>query len=135
VKVTTDPPGAELTLEGDPDQRCQSPCMFSLTPSRNVIHSHLDSFKDEMRIIQVKSGSDNNVHIPMAQEFGFVELSASQPQTVVLLDGKPASGQVPVKLRVPVGRYEIRAVREGKTVNTRQLEVRPASMIQVALDQ
>ena len=32
VKVTTDPPGAELTIDGDAEQHCQSPCVLSLPP-------------------------------------------------------------------------------------------------------
>ena len=33
VKVTTEPPGAELTIDGDAEQHCQSPCVLSLAPA------------------------------------------------------------------------------------------------------
>src|ERR1019366_4669998 len=56
VKVTTEPPGAELTVDGDPDQHCQSPCVLSLAPARKMIHVQLEGFRTENRVVDVQAG-------------------------------------------------------------------------------
>ena len=122
VKVTTEPPGAELTIDGDAEQHCQSPCVLSLSPSKQMIHVQLDGFRAENRAVDVKPGGSEIV-VMLEQEFGFVEFKGSQGDTPIVYDGRQVAPQVPATVRVPVGKYEIRTMQDGKIVNRQDVEV------------
>ena len=126
VKVTTEPPGAELTIDGDAGQHCQSPCVLSLAPGKQTIHVQLDGFRAENRALDVPpAGSD--LAVALEQEFGFVEFKGSPGDAPIVYDGKQVAPQVPATVRVPVGKYEIRAMQDGNILNRQDVEVTPLS--------
>jgi len=122
VKVTTEPPGAELTIDGDAEQHCQSPCVLSLAPAKQMIHVQLDGFRGENRAVDVKPGG-SELAVVLEQEFGFVEFKGSQGETPIVYDGRQVAPQVPATVRVPVGKYEIRTMQDGKIVSRQDVEV------------
>jgi hypothetical protein len=126
VKVTTEPPGAELTVDGDADQHCQSPCVLSLAPARKMIHIQLEGYRTESRVVDVKA-SGSELAVSLQQEFGVVEFQGPQGEVPVVFDGKQVAPQVPATVRVPVGKYEIRTMQEGKIVSRQDVEVTPLS--------
>ena len=126
VKITTEPPGAELTVDGDAAQRCQSPCVLSVAPARQAIHIQLEGYRTEMRAVDVKAGG-TELSITLEHEFGMVEFQGTQGGTPVVFDGKEVAAQVPATVRVPVGKYEIRTMQEGKILNRQDVEVTPLS--------
>jgi tetratricopeptide (TPR) repeat protein len=126
VKVTTEPPGAELTIDGDAGQHCQSPCVLSLAPGKQTIHVQLDGFRAENRALDVPpAGSE--LAVALEQEFGFVEFKGSPGDAPIVYDGKQVAPQVPATVRVPVGKYEIRAMQDGNILNRQDVEVTPLS--------
>jgi tetratricopeptide (TPR) repeat protein len=126
VTVTTEPPGAELTVDDDTDQHCQSPCVLSLAPARKMIHIQLEGYRTESRAVDVKAGG-SEVAVALQQEFGVVEFQGPQGEVPVVFDGKQVAPQVPATVRVPVGKYEIRTMQEGKIVSRQDVEVTPLS--------
>jgi hypothetical protein len=122
VTVTTEPPGAALTVAGDAEQHCQSPCVLSLPAGPRLLHIQLDGFRAEDRKVDVKpAGSE--LAVTLQQEFGVVEFQGSQGATPIVFDGKQVAPQMPATVRVPVGKYEIRTMNEGKIVSRQELEV------------
>jgi len=61
--------------------------------------------------------------VTLQQEFGVVEFQGSQGDTPIVFDGKQVAPQMPATVRVPVGKYEIRTMNEGKIVSRQDLEV------------
>jgi uncharacterized caspase-like protein len=126
VKVSTEPPGAELTIEGDTEQHCQSPCVLSLPPTTQVIHARLDGFRAENRAVEVKpAGSE--LALALEPEFGFVEFKGAQGETPILYDGRQVAQQVPATVQLPVGKYEIRTLQDGKILSRQDVEVTSAA--------
>jgi hypothetical protein len=120
--VTTEPPGAELTVDGDAEQHCQSPCIMSLAAGLQMLHIHLDGFRTEDRKVDVKAAG-GELAVALQQEFGVVEFQGSQGDVPVVFDGRQVAPQVPATVRVPVGKYEIRTMQEGKILNRQDVEV------------
>ena len=56
-------------------------------------------------------------------DFGYVEFNG--PSSPIVFEGTQVV--LPTKLKVPAGKYEIRAVDEGKVVNSQEIEVKPLS--------
>jgi hypothetical protein len=132
-KVTTDPPGANLTVDGDADQRCQSPCVLTLAPGRQVIHAELEGFRPELRLLNV-TAQGGEMNIPLVQEFGFMSFGGASGETPVLLDGVRVGQQVPMKLQLPVGKYEIRTVDAGKIVTRQEVLVKNLGTVEVKVE-
>ncbi len=128
VKVTTDPPGADLTVEGDPEQRCKSPCILTLNASKQTIHANLDGFRPGSGTLNVKPSGDE-LALHLQQETGFLEFDGAGGETAVVVDGKVMSNQVPVKLELPVGKYEIRTVQDGKILAKQDVELKPLTTV------
>jgi hypothetical protein len=109
-------------VDGDAEQHCQSPCVLSLPAGPRLLHIQLDGFRAEDRKVDVKpAGSE--LAVTLQQEFGVVEFQGSQGDTPIVFDGKQVAPQMPATVRVPVGKYEIRTMNEGKIVSRQDLEV------------
>ena len=126
VKVTTEPAGAEITVAGDAEQHCQSPCVLSLPPAARVIHVQMDGFRAEDRPVEIAPGG-SEITVMLQQEFGVVEFQGSQGDTPIVYDGRQVAPQVPASVRVPVGKYEIRTMQDGKIVSRQDVEVTTVS--------
>jgi hypothetical protein len=59
---------------------------------------------------------------------GFVQLDGPQAQTPVLMNGMALARQVPARVPLPVGKYEIRIVDGGKILSRGLVEVTAASV-------
>jgi len=61
--------------------------------------------------------------VALTQEFGTVEFKGLQGETPIVYDGRPVSSSVPGLVKVPVGKYEIRTIQEGKILTRQDVEV------------
>jgi hypothetical protein len=122
LKVTTEPPGAELTVEGDAEQHCQSPCVLSLPPASQTVRIQMDGYRLESRTIDVKPGAPD-LAVVLSQEFGTVEFQGSQGQTPIMFDGRQVAPTVPAMVKVPTGKYEIRTMQDGNILTRQEVEV------------
>jgi hypothetical protein len=123
VKVVTDPPGADISVDEDPEEKCESPCVLTLPSSPRVIRVAMDGYTAVTRNIVPKSTGEQ-VNIPLVQEFGFVMLDGPAGTTPVLLNGELVARQVPWKLQLPTGKYQIRKVQAGKIVSSADVEIK-----------
>jgi tetratricopeptide (TPR) repeat protein len=133
VKVTSEPPGAELTVEGDAEQHCQTPCMLNLPAGRQVVHAQLPGFRMANRILTVAAPSD--LQIELERQLGMVQFDGIQEGTPVLVDGKPAVFQGASKLALGAGTYEVKVVQDGKTLSRQNVEVKDQSTVPVSVKQ
>ena len=135
VKVTTDPPGAELRVEGDAEeQHCKSPCMLSLTAAKHVIKAQIPGFRPESRTV-TPAATGAELEIVMQPQLGYVQFDGLQAGTPVVLDGKPITYQGPAKFSLVAGTYEIRYVREGQVLNRQNVEVKDQGTVELAVKQ
>lgn len=76
----------------------------------------------ETRDIQIKRIGAGQA-LPADTEFGFVQLDGAAGETPVLFNGRTVAQQVPARLQLPVGKYEIRAVKDGQVLSAQVVEV------------
>ena len=134
VKVLTEPSGADLEVEGDPEQVCKSPCVLRLAAARQVIRARLKGFLTATRELQIgASGAD--LQIPLDPEYGFVQFDGLSPAAVVLVNGKQASRAASGRLQLPVGKYSIQVVQAGNVLSKGDLEVTPLTTMTMPVQQ
>jgi hypothetical protein len=75
----------------------------------------------------VPTGDTRNLRLrpDAAEEFGYIQFDGPAGDTPVVFGGKQVV--LPTKLKLPVGKYEIRTVDLGKVVTRQDLEVTPLS--------
>ncbi len=56
-------------------------------------------------------------------EFGYVQLDGAPGETPVIFNGKMIAPQIPVKLQLPVGQYEVRAMQSGQVLSQQTVNV------------
>jgi hypothetical protein len=66
-------------------------------------------------------------------DYGYLQLEGPAGQTQVVLDGRQVAQEVPTKLRLPVGKYEIRAMEGGKVLNSQPLEIKALSTVGISV--
>jgi carboxyl-terminal processing protease len=66
-------------------------------------------------------------------DYGYLQLEGPAGQTQVVLDGRQVAQEVPAKLRLPVGKYEIRAMEGGKVLNSQPLEIKALSTVGISV--
>jgi tetratricopeptide (TPR) repeat protein len=87
-----------------------------------VFHLEINTSTETRDLVIRKIGGDSP-----APPQAYMELDGPASETPVLLDGKVVSRQIPVKLRLPAGKYEIRSVREGRVLNQENVDLQELS--------
>jgi hypothetical protein len=128
VKVSTEPPGADLSVEGDPGQVCQSPCFLTLASTRQVVRARMAGFVAASREIPAGSTAPD-VQIELQPEYGFVQFNGLTDTVSVLVNGKQANRGASGRLQLPVGKYQVQLVEKGKVLSRGDLEITALSTI------
>jgi len=113
VKELTDafPPPAVSTSAPPPPTGAEQVAQLTNNPFQvEVVPSA------ETRDIQIR-------RIGEQPEYGFVQLEGAPGEAPVVFNGKTVARQVPVRLQLPVGKYEIREIKEGQVVGTQSVVV------------
>jgi hypothetical protein len=134
VKVITDPPGAELRVEGDAEQHCKSPCILSVAAQRQVIKAQIPGYRAESRTV-TPDANGASLEIVMQPQLGYVQFDGLQSGTPVMLDGKAVTYQGPARLSLVAGTYEVRFVRDGQVLSRQNVEVKDQGTVAVAVKQ
>jgi len=66
-------------------------------------------------------------------EYGFVELRGSDEKTPVLLGDRVMARELPAKMQLPAGKYEIRMMQGGTLLSSNPLEVAAAKVVTVTI--
>jgi hypothetical protein len=128
VKVSTDPPGADLTIEGDAAQTCQSPCILTLEPARAVVRARMPGYQAAMHEFRPDPAAAE-VQLRLEPEFGFVQFPGLEDSVSVLVNGKPAPRTQAGRLQLPVGKYFVQLVESGKVLSRGDLEITPLTTV------
>ncbi len=128
--LTTDPPGATVTVNGV--FRGRSPIELALPSDRDHLLGLTKlGYSPVSRTIRVTPGRMPALHIPLASEYGSVFLSSRPADARLKVDGKPA-GSATRRLRLTTLAHRLEISRPGYV--TRTLTVTPRLGIAKKLD-
>jgi tetratricopeptide (TPR) repeat protein len=99
-----------------------------LKVAQAFLHVEIVPSEDARDIAIRRIGGADGAAASAAAASGFVQLDGPQAQTPVLMNGMALARQVPARVPLPVGKYEIRIVDGGKIINRETVEVTPASV-------
>jgi len=104
VSITTQPPGAKVTIDNRAESPCQSPCNTVLAPGRHTLTAELKGFDTARRIFTVPD--ERQLTVIMAQSMGVLLVTTEPSGSTVTVDGKQY-GATPLTLRLPTGSHQL----------------------------
>ncbi|MCW5979288.1 MAG: protein kinase [Bryobacteraceae bacterium] len=132
VQIRTDPPGAVVVADRDPELTCRTPCELSLAAGRHVLTFTMAGHRLFPRIIQVPA--DTDVTVTLDRMSGTLAVSSTPAGATIILNGERRAEKTPAMITLPAGKYSIVLMIEGRAPFEDQVEVRDQVMTRVGVD-
>ena len=111
VQFVTEPPNAQLTVDGNPDQSCKTPCLIALSPGRHSLSVHLDGYRPYPRIFTVPE--EREIFLQLSKAGGTLSITSSPPGASIEINGEAQSRRTPAIFDYPPGNYRVKVSRNG----------------------
>jgi serine/threonine-protein kinase len=131
VHIVTAPPGAQISLTGDPEKSCRTPCSLELARGRHTVTAALEGYHTELRILEV-TGDAQELFVSLPQMAGRLRVETDPPGAAILIDGKQQAEVTPATITLPVGSYELVVAKDGKRV-TEKIDVKSGALLKYTL--
>ncbi len=112
VQIVTEPPGANVVIDGNPALACTSPCMQPLPPGRHTLRAEAAGYRTGLRIFNTPS--DTDIFIGLEKPTGKVSVISSPPGASISVNGLEQTRPTPAVLSLPPGEYHIVVARSGR---------------------
>jgi len=111
VQFVTEPPGAQITVDGNGTQVCKTPCIMPLSPGRHAVSVELRGYRPYPRVISVPQDSD--IFLQLAKATGTLSITSNPPGAAIEIDGQTQAKKTPALFDLPPGEYRVRVSRNG----------------------
>ena len=104
VEFLTDPPAAQIVVDGNPSQSCSTPCTLSLPAGRHTLSTDLSGFSRAQRIFTLPQ--DKSLFVPLSRRMGTLVVTSVPSGSTVVVDGRDY-GVTPATLHLPPGEHRL----------------------------
>ena len=111
VQFVTEPPNAQLTVDGNSAQSCKTPCLISLSPGRHSLNVRLDGYRPYPRIFTVPD--EKEIFLQLSKAGGTLSITSSPPGASIEINGEAQSRRTPALFNYPPGNYRVKVSRNG----------------------
>ena len=132
VQIRSDPPGARVSADEDPQLNCETPCELPLSRGRHVITLSMAGHRLTPRIIQVPDVLDLTVNLN--REAGTLAVTSRPPGATITLNGEQQANKTPAMIKLPVGVYKIVLTLEGHPTFQDSVEVKDQVITNIGVD-
>ena len=88
VQFLTDPPGAQVTVDGDPSLACKTPCMLPLGGGRHALTVQLAGYRPYPRVFSVPQ--DGDLFLRLSKTSGTLSITSEPPGATIEVNGDRA---------------------------------------------
>jgi serine/threonine-protein kinase len=111
VQFVTEPPGAQVVVDGDSSQTCRTPCMMPLPSGRHALNVQIAGYRPYPRVFNVPQDSD--IFLQLTKASGTLSITSEPGGAAIDLDGMPQSKRTPALFTLPPGAYHVKVSRSG----------------------
>jgi serine/threonine-protein kinase len=111
VQFLTEPPGAQVTVDGDASLACKTPCMLQLSAGRHAVTVQLAGYRPYPRVFNVPQ--DGDIFLRLSKASGTLSITSNPPDATVEVDGTMQGKRTPAILNLAPGTYHIKVARGG----------------------
>jgi serine/threonine protein kinase len=111
VQFDAEPAGANIVVDSDAAQSCQTPCSLQLTNGRHTLMAALNGYRTEQRIVNVPETL--SINIPLDKRVGTLVLTSDPSGSEIQVDGR-RYGTTPATLRLSPGPHQVSVENGGR---------------------
>jgi serine/threonine protein kinase len=111
VQFLTEPPGAEVTVDGNSSLACKTPCMLLLSGGRHALTIQLAGYRPYPRVFNVPQ--DGDVFLKLSQISGTLNVTSQPAGATIEVNGTMQAQRTPAMFRLAPGTYHIKVARSG----------------------
>jgi len=126
VQVLTDPPGAQVDVDGSPELSCKAPCMLSLTNGRHTLNAQLAGYRAYPRVFNIPQDSD--IFLQLQKAGGTLSVTSSPPGASIEINNEMQPRKTPALFNLAPGTYHVRVARNGASLEF-EAEVRDGAFV------
>ena len=104
VELLSDPPGAKVAVDNNPNMTCASPCTLSLTNGRHTMTAELNGYTVARRIFNVPD--ETSLLVPLSKSVGTLVYTTVPSGSTIFVDGKEY-GHTPTTLQLSLGLHRL----------------------------
>ena len=115
VQFLTDPPGAQVIVDGNSAVTCKTPCMMPLGPGRHALTAQLAGYRPYPRVFSVPQ--DDDLFLQLTKTSGTLSITSEPPGASIELDGTPQGKRTPAMFTLAPGAYHVKVARSGAFID------------------
>jgi hypothetical protein len=115
VQFLTEPPGAQVVIDGNSAATCKTPCVLPLSAGRHALTVQLTGYRPYPRVFNVPQDSD--VFLQLAKVTGTLNVTSEPVGATIDLDGALQSNRTPAIFNLVPGTYHIKVARGGESLD------------------
>ena len=112
LKITTEPPGATVQMDGEVVPGITPMTMPQVKPGQHVLIATSEGWDPATKNVDVVAGKSAKVTLKLKRGMATLNLGVTPADAEVLIDGK-AHGKGPQQLQVPMGEHTLTLRRDG----------------------
>ncbi|HLG98295.1 MAG TPA: protein kinase [Bryobacteraceae bacterium] len=111
VQFVTEPANAQLTIDGNSEQSCKTPCLMSLSPGRHSLSARMEGYRPYPRIFSVPD--EREIFLQLSKAGGTLSITSSPPGASIEINGETQARRTPALFNYPPGNYRVKVSRNG----------------------
>jgi serine/threonine protein kinase len=126
VQFLTDPPGAQVDVDGSAELTCKAPCMLSLTNGRHTLNAQLSGYRAYPRVFNIPQDSD--IFLQLQKAGGTLSVTSTPPGASIEINNEMQPKKTPALFNLAPGTYHVRVARNGASLEF-EAEVRDGAFV------
>ena len=126
AQFLTDPPGAQVDVDGSSDLTCKAPCMLTLPPGRHTLNAQLAGYRSYPRVFNLPQESD--IFLQLSKAGGTLSVTSSPPGASIEINNEMQSKKTPALFNLAPGTYHVRVAKNGASLEF-EAEIRDGAFV------
>jgi serine/threonine-protein kinase len=131
VQFLTEPPGAQVTVDGNSSLGCKTPCMLALSGGRHAVAVQLEGYRPYPRVFNVPQ--DGDLFLRLSKASGTLSITSEPPGATIEVDGTQEGKRTPGVFNLAPGMYHVKVARSGAFIEF-DVQVRDGEFINKRVD-
>jgi serine/threonine protein kinase len=115
VQFLTDPPGAQVTVDGDSSLACKTPCMLPLSGGRHALTVQLSGYRPYPRVFNVPQ--DGDMFLRLSKSSGTLSITSEPPGATIEVNGTVQGKRTPAVFNLTPGTYHVKVARGNSFID------------------